>query len=242
MRRNWSPPDVIVEVMKETNQTGLWDAELAWYSPIATRRICRGREADEPNWTVRYWTRLILSDCYSSDLPRSWSWQTKLDCEILASPDTLRVLLAGFAEVVKLTNHWTRQILSEGYSLDFPRSWSWRTKLDCEILDLPDTLRVYSLDLSRSWSWRTTLDCEITKINSGFLCEGVSFCFVLFCFLLFCSRYQYFDQDVVIFTFVKKKKEKKTKTKQNKIKKKKFTTTTANNNNDYNNKKRFVFK
>ena len=33
-------------VVKQTNHTGLWDAELAWYSLNATHWICRCREAD----------------------------------------------------------------------------------------------------------------------------------------------------------------------------------------------------
>ena len=32
--------DAFTEVVKVTNHTRLWDAELAWYSPIATRLIC----------------------------------------------------------------------------------------------------------------------------------------------------------------------------------------------------------
>ena len=161
------------EVVKLTNHTGLWDAELSWYSPSATRRICRGREGDEPHWTVRCRSLLILPECYSPDLPRSWSWRTTLDCEMPSSPDTRRVLLAGSAEVVKLTNHtglwdaelswyspsstrricrgrvgdephWTVRcrallILPECYSPDLPRSWRWRTKLDCEMPSSPDT-------------------------------------------------------------------------------------------------------
>ena len=38
-------------------------------------------------------------------LLRAWRWQTALDCEMLISPDTLQVLLTGFTEVVKVTNH-----------------------------------------------------------------------------------------------------------------------------------------
>ena len=95
------------EVVKVMNHTGLWDTELAWYSPSVTHRICWGREGDEPHWTVRYRARLILSEYYSPDLLRSWRWRTTLHCEIPSSPDTLRVLLTGFAEVVKVMNHTT---------------------------------------------------------------------------------------------------------------------------------------
>ena len=73
-----------------------WDAELAWYPPSATRRICWGREGDKLHWIVRYGALLILSECYSPNLLRSWRWQTPLDCEIWSSPRTLWVLLAGF--------------------------------------------------------------------------------------------------------------------------------------------------
>ena len=36
--------------LKETNHTGLWDTELAWYSPSATSRICHdGTALDSTN-------------------------------------------------------------------------------------------------------------------------------------------------------------------------------------------------
>ena len=92
-------------VVKVTNHTGLCDAELAWYSPRAIRRICRGREGDEPHWTVWCWARLILSSGYSPDLPWSWRWRTKLDSVMPSSSDTLRELVTGFAEVMEVTNH-----------------------------------------------------------------------------------------------------------------------------------------
>ena len=183
------------EVVKVSNLTGLWDAELSLYFPSATLRICRGREGVEPHWTVRCRTLPILPECYSPDLPRSWRWRTTLDCEMPNSPDTSRVLLAGFAEVVKVTNHtglwdaelsryfpsathricrgceadehhWTvtwrtLPILPECYSPDLPRSWRWRTTLDCEMPNSPDTSRVPLTDLLSSWKWRTTLDWEM---------------------------------------------------------------------------------
>ena len=93
------------ELVKLTKHTGLWDAELAWYPPSVTHWICRAREVDETHWTVRSRGRLILSKCYSLDLPWSWRWQTTLNCEMPSLPDTLRELLAGFAKVVKMTNH-----------------------------------------------------------------------------------------------------------------------------------------
>ena len=82
------------------NHTGLWYAELGWYSLNATLWICRLHESDEPHWTVRWWARLILSECYSVDLLRSWRWPTTLDCEMASSPDTLRVL------PVSVRNHY----------------------------------------------------------------------------------------------------------------------------------------
>ena len=59
------------DVVKVTNHTGLEDTKLAWYSLIATHWICRCRKSDESHWTGRYQARLILSDCYSLDLPMS---------------------------------------------------------------------------------------------------------------------------------------------------------------------------
>ena len=84
------------EVVNVTSHSGLWNAELAWYSPCATHQTCWGCECDKPLWTVRCWAHLILSEYYSPDLPRLWKWQTTLDCEMLSSPDTLSVLFARF--------------------------------------------------------------------------------------------------------------------------------------------------
>ena len=91
--------------MKMTNCTTQWDAKIAWYSPSANRRICRGHEGDEPYYTVRCQDRLILSECKSSNLPRSWRWRTILHSEMLKSPDTLRVQIAEFIGVVKVKNN-----------------------------------------------------------------------------------------------------------------------------------------
>ena len=55
----------LILVVKMTKHTGLWGAELAWYSPSVTRQIGQGREDDEPHWTVRRRARLLLSKCYS---------------------------------------------------------------------------------------------------------------------------------------------------------------------------------
>ena len=163
-----APLTWFAKVVKVTNITGLWEAELASYSPSATHLICQGGEGDEYHWTMRSWARLILSECHSPDLPRWWRWRTSLDCEKLSLPDTRRVPLTGFPEVVKVTNitasyspsathlicqggegdehHWTvrswaRLILSERHSPDLPRWWRWRTSLDCEKLSSPHTLR-----------------------------------------------------------------------------------------------------
>ena len=105
MRYNSAGLDDFAEFVKGRNHTGLWDTELAWYSLNASHWICRVREVDEPHWTVRCRTCLILSDCYSLDLPSSWSWRTILDCAMPSSPDTHWMLLTGFAEFVKVTNH-----------------------------------------------------------------------------------------------------------------------------------------
>ena len=110
---------VFGEFMKVRNHTVLWDAELAWYSPSIIRQICRGREDDEPNWTVRCQVRLILSKCYSLDLiyregeKPHWT-------EMPSSPDTLPVLLSGFASIAWGT-------LSESTLLGLPNlAWSSR--------------------------------------------------------------------------------------------------------------------
>ena len=87
------------------DHTGLWDTELTWYSPSVTHWICWGREGDEAHWTMRCWAYLILSKCYSLDLLRSWRWWSTLDYEMLNPPDTLQVLLIGFAKVVKVMKH-----------------------------------------------------------------------------------------------------------------------------------------
>ena len=42
---------IFADVMKLTNNTGLCDAKLAWYSLSATRQICLSREDDEPHRT-----------------------------------------------------------------------------------------------------------------------------------------------------------------------------------------------
>ena len=40
VRHNSAAPDAVAEVREITNPTGLWDVELAWYSPSATHWIC----------------------------------------------------------------------------------------------------------------------------------------------------------------------------------------------------------
>ena len=89
-----SSPDILrvrltkfAEVGKLTSHNGLWDAELAWYSPSATHQIYWGQEADDPYWTVRCRARLIFSEYYSPDLLRSVSWWVTLSI-----PDTILLL------------------------------------------------------------------------------------------------------------------------------------------------------
>ena len=93
-----------VESVKVTNYTGLWDANLAWYSPSATYRICQEREGDDLHWTERFQAHLILSEGHLPDLLRARRWRTTLNCAMPNSPNTLRVLLTGFAGSVKVTN------------------------------------------------------------------------------------------------------------------------------------------
>ena len=84
------------EVVKMTNHTGPWEDELAWYFSSTTHWTGWGHDGNEPHWTVRWKPRLILSECYLPNLSRLWRWLTAQDCEMTSSPDTLRVLLAGF--------------------------------------------------------------------------------------------------------------------------------------------------
>ena len=107
-RKNSTAPNASVKVVKVTNHPVRWDAELAKYSLSTTHRICQGREGDEPLCMGRSRARLILSEYNSPDLPRSWRWRTTLYGEKPSSPDTLRVLLTRFAEVVKVTNQTVR--------------------------------------------------------------------------------------------------------------------------------------
>ena len=68
VRLNLAALDVFAEeVVKVTNYAELWYAKLAWYSPSATRRICRGSKVDELHRTVRYRTRLLHSECHLLD-------------------------------------------------------------------------------------------------------------------------------------------------------------------------------
>ena len=147
-----SSPDTLLwlltgfaELVKVTNHTELCDAVIAWYSLVSTRRICGGREGDEPHWTVWCWARLILSYGYSPDLLRSWRWRTTLNCAMLCSPDTLLWLHAGFSDVVKVTTNtrlWDAELAwySPGATRRICRGWRWRTTLDCAMLCSPDTI------------------------------------------------------------------------------------------------------
>ena len=183
------------EVEKMTNHNGLWDADLTWYSPSDTHWICRGREDDEPQWTVRCWSHLILSEWYSLDLPRSRRWRTTMDCEMLISPDTLRVILTGFAEVEKMTNHnglWDADLtwyspsdthwICRGREDDEPQ-WTVRCWFHLILSEW------YSLDLPRSRRWRTTMDCEmlispdtLRVLLTGFTCMSWSTAFGIYGF------------------------------------------------------------
>ena len=69
----WNSSAAFAVVVKVTNHTRLGDVELTWYYPSATHWIGRGREGDKPHWNERCWARLILSECFSLDLPKSWN-------------------------------------------------------------------------------------------------------------------------------------------------------------------------
>ena len=53
--------------------------------------FCQGREGDELHWTMRCRVHLILSQCNSLDLTRSWKWRTTLNSEMPSSPNPLSV-------------------------------------------------------------------------------------------------------------------------------------------------------
>ena len=105
MRHNAVAPDAFAVVVKVTNHTGLVDTELAWCFPSASWWICWGYEDDQSHWTGRCRARLIFSWFFLPDLPRLWRWPITVVWEISSSPDTFQVLLTGFAEVMKVTNH-----------------------------------------------------------------------------------------------------------------------------------------
>ena len=82
-------------------------------------------------------------------LPSCWRGQTTLDCDMLSSPDTLRVLLAGIAFM------------------------GWSTALESTLLGLPDIVTIlkvinhtglWDVDLSRyspsSTCWNCLFDLE----------------------------------------------------------------------------------
>ena len=125
--------------------------------------LYRGRKDDEPHWTVRYQARLILSKCYSQDLPRSWKWWATLDYEILSPPDTLQLLLTGFTEVGKGLSHtglwdtkpsWYSPIAIDRIYRGRERNEPYWTVRYRALLILSNC---NLLDLLRSWKWLTTL-------------------------------------------------------------------------------------
>ena len=102
------------KVGKMMNYTGLWDTKLAWYFLKASPWIYRGWEDDEIHWLVRCQAHLVLSECYSLDIPRLGRWQTTQDCEMPSSPDTLQVPLGAwlwnpqaYLIVEFLARHWS---------------------------------------------------------------------------------------------------------------------------------------
>ena len=159
------------EDVKLTNHSGLQDAKFAWYSPSFTHWICRGREGNLTHWTVRCWACLILSECYSPNLPNAWSWPTTLDCQMSILSDTLRMLLTGFDEDVKLTNHsglWEVDLIWYSPSVTHwicrgregnLTHWTVRCRA-CLILS-----ECYSPNLPNAWSWPITLDCQMSILS-----------------------------------------------------------------------------
>ena len=149
MGHNSAAADAFAKVVKVTNHSGLWDAELTWYWN------CWGCEGDKPQWIVRCRAHLILK------LLRLWRWQTTVDCEMPSSPDT------EIAEVVKVTNHsglWDAEL-----------TWYWNC-WGCEG-DKPQWIvrcRAHLiLKLLRLWRWQTTVDCEMPSSPDTEIAEVV---------------------------------------------------------------------
>ena len=93
-KHNLAEADTFAEVVKVTNQTGLWDALSSpdtlqvlhtgfaevdkvtnyirlWDALSSPRQICRGHQGDKPHWTVRWpeLTRYFPTDIRSISLP-----------------------------------------------------------------------------------------------------------------------------------------------------------------------------
>ena len=77
---------------------------------------------------------LVQFNSFERFLPRSWRWRTALDCEILNSLDTLRVLFAGIAYI------------------------DWSTASKSIVLDLPDC-RGSCISSETFW---TVINCAFT--------------------------------------------------------------------------------
>ena len=100
----------------------------------------------------------ILSECNSLNLPRLWRWWPTQDCEIPSFPETVRVLLTGFVEAVKVMSHtglWDTKFASSCpsathwiYSLDLP--WRWWSTLDCEMSSSTHTHRLIHTGFANS--------------------------------------------------------------------------------------------
>ena len=77
-----------------------------WREPLFGTSICFcwNHKGDELYWTVSSRDFLLLSGYYSSDLMRSWRWQSTLDCEIPSMPDTLWMLHARLVFIARSTD------------------------------------------------------------------------------------------------------------------------------------------
>ena len=129
MRYNSAATDAFASVVKMTNYTGL---------------RCR--------------VHLILSECYSPDLPKSWRWRPTVDWEMSSSPDTLRVLLAGFAEVVKVITHSGLGDAELAWYSPSATHWIFLYGFRLVYLTLPNRRRLYNLREISSAIW--LLHCD----------------------------------------------------------------------------------
>ena len=93
VRHNSIALDVLAEGVKVTSHTGLWDAELAWYSPSATQQICLygfehnlGIHGFRPTWTYLWYLLNHLLTVLWSNVPSPFGQQMFLIASTMLCP------------------------------------------------------------------------------------------------------------------------------------------------------------